>query len=165
MNAPQTPAVTRAQVEDFLFHEAALLDDWKTMEWSELYTPDAEYLVPPLDDPHADKRVALFVINDDHHRLVQRAKRLTRRTAHAEYPHSRIRHMVSNVRVLEQGADEVTVACNLVVYRSKRGIMDTYVGSVLYRLVPEAGSFKIRSKRVMLDLDTLRPHGRVSIIL
>jgi p-cumate 2,3-dioxygenase subunit beta len=165
MNAPQSLAATRAQVEDFLYHEAALLDDWKTMEWAALFTEDGEYLVPPLDDPEADKRVALFVINDDHHRLVQRAKRLTRRTAHAEYPHSKVRHVVSNVRVLGQADGEVRAACSLVVYRSKRGILDTYVGCARYVLVPDAQSFKIRSKRVMLDLDALRPHGRISIIL
>ena len=157
--------VTRGDVEDLLFHEAALLDDWETMAWTELYTEDAEYLVPPIDDPGADKREALFVINDDYHRLVQRAKRLTRRTAHAEFPHSKIRHMISNVRILEQDADGLLVASNQVVYRAKRQLLDTYVCHVLHRLVKQDGGLKIRSKRVMLDLDNLRPHGMVSIIL
>ena len=30
--------LTRADVEDFLYHEAALLDEWKTLEWAELFT-------------------------------------------------------------------------------------------------------------------------------
>ncbi|GAB4350243.1 MAG: hypothetical protein Kow0073_04500 [Immundisolibacter sp.] len=64
--------LTRAEVEDFLYHEAALLDEWKTLEWSALFTEDGEYLVPPTDLPDADKNEALFIINDDHHRLVQR---------------------------------------------------------------------------------------------
>ncbi len=157
--------VTRGEVEDFLFHEAALLDDWETLAWAELYTEDAEYLIPPIDDPQADKREALFVINDDHHRLVQRAKRLTRRTAHAEFPHSKIRHMISNVRILEQDAEGLLVASNQVVYRAKRQLLDTYVCHVLHRLVKRDDGLKVRSKRVMLDLDNLRPHGMVSIIL
>ncbi|HCZ48302.1 MAG TPA: p-cumate dioxygenase [Gammaproteobacteria bacterium] len=157
--------VTRGEVEDFLFYEAALLDDWETLAWADLYTEDAEYLIPPIDDPQADKRAALFVINDDHHRLMQRAKRLTRRTAHAEFPHSKIRHMISNVRILEQDDAGLLVASNQVVYRAKRQLLDTYVCHMVHRLAKQDGGLKIRSKRVMLDLDNLRPHGMVSIIL
>lgn len=158
--------VTRSEVEDFLYHEAELLDTWQTMEWAELYTEDCEYLIPPIQSPEADKNAALFIINDDRHRLLQRAKRLTRRTAHAEYPHSQVRHMVQNVRLTGRDDAGVDVAYNLVVYRSKRQITDTYIGHVRQRLVfADDGSFRISSKRVMLDIDALRPHGRVSIIL
>ena len=31
--------VTRAEIEDFLYHEAALLDDWDLDGWLELYEP------------------------------------------------------------------------------------------------------------------------------
>lgn len=157
--------LSRGAVEDFLFHEAALLDDWDTLAWSELFTEDADYLVPPIDEPDADKRTALFIINDDHHRLVQRAKRLTRRNAHAEFPHSKIRHMINNVRILERHEESLTVASNQVVYRAKRQNLDTFVCHVLHQLVEVEGALRIRSKRVMLDLDNLRPHGMVSIIL
>ena len=43
--------VTRAEVEDFLYHEAALLDDWRLDEWLGLLTDDAAYYVPPNDKP------------------------------------------------------------------------------------------------------------------
>lgn len=155
----------RERVEDFLYTEAALIDEWRPMEWAALFTEDAEYLVPPIDLPEADKREALFIINDDHHRLEQRAKRLTRRTAWAEQPHSRVTHAISNVRILEQRDDELLVASNQVIYRAKRGALDTYVCRVRHRLRPTAESFHIASKRVMLQLDALRPHGKISIIL
>ena len=29
---------TRAAIEDFLFHEAELLDSWRLAEWAELFT-------------------------------------------------------------------------------------------------------------------------------
>ncbi|MBC7162330.1 aromatic-ring-hydroxylating dioxygenase subunit beta [Immundisolibacter sp.] len=157
--------LTRADVEDFLYHEAALLDDWKTMEWAELFTEDGEYLVPPMDIPDADKAEALFIINDDHHRLVQRAKRLTRRTAHVEFPHSKVRHTIHNVRILEQDEAGLTVASNQVVYRAKRQNLDTFVCHTIHKLVRTADGLRIRSKRVMLDIDGLRPHGMISAIL
>lgn len=40
-------ALTRTEAEDFLFREARLLDEWQLVEWSELFEPDGEYLVPP----------------------------------------------------------------------------------------------------------------------
>ncbi|MBQ0798739.1 MAG: aromatic-ring-hydroxylating dioxygenase subunit beta [Porticoccaceae bacterium] len=156
---------TREQIEDFLYHEAALIDEWKTEDWANLFTEDAEYLIPPTENPDANKDTALFIINDDYHRLQQRAIRLGKRTAHAEFPHSIVRHMISNVRIISQSANDLVVNYNQVVYRSKRQITDTYICSATQHLVPDGDSFKIRSKRVILATDTLRPQGRVSIIL
>ena len=87
--------VTRDTVENFLYDEAELLDQWKCQEWANLFTEDCEYLVPPTDEPEGDPKTTLFLVADDHHRLQQRAKRLMSKNAHAEYPHSRTRHMVS----------------------------------------------------------------------
>ena len=53
--------VTRAQVEDFLFHEAALLDEWRLDAWQELLADDACYYVPSNDQPQSDHRRALFL--------------------------------------------------------------------------------------------------------
>ena len=157
--------VTRGEVEDFLFHEADLLDRWQLTEWSALFTMDAQYLVPPTDDPEADPATTLFLIYDDHHRLTERAKRLLKKTAHAEFPHSRTRHLISNVRI-NQGSDGVVHAtCNFLVTRSKQGTNDVFPGHSRYELVPTAASFRIRLKRAVLDLDSLRPQGKVSIIL
>ena len=158
--------VTRAEVEDFLFHEADLLDTWKLEQWAALFTDDAQYLVPPTDDPDADPRQTLFLVYDDRHRLGERARRLMKKTAHAEFPHSRTRHMTSNVRIAGIVGDALRVTCNFVVYRSKQGVNDVYPGHSAYELLPvDGGGFRIRLKRAMLDVDTLRPQGKVSIIL
>ena len=39
------------------------------------------------------------------------------------------------------------------------------MGRLLYRLRREGSALRIREKRCELDLDGLRPHGRVSILL
>ena len=157
--------VSRAEVEDFVFHEADLLDRWALDEWAKLFTDDGEYLVPPTDLPDGDPSKHLFLVYDDRHRLGERAKRLGKKSAHAEFPHSRTRHMISNVRVSQDGA-VVNATCNFVVYRSKQGVNDVYPGHSIYRLIAKAdGGFAIRSKRAVLDVDTLRPQGKVSIIL
>ena len=73
--------------------------------------------------------------------------------------------MISNVQVVQEGA-AVHARCNFVVYRSKQGVNDIYPGHSEYHLVVKAeGGFSIRRKRAVLDVDTLRPQGKVSIIL
>ncbi len=43
MNVRANVTVTRAEVEDFLYREAALLDEWKLDEWEKLLADDATY--------------------------------------------------------------------------------------------------------------------------
>ena len=76
--------VSRADVEDFLFNEADLLDQWRLPEWLTLFTDDATYEVPCTDLPaDASSATSLFYIAYDRARLGERVKRLMKRTAHA----------------------------------------------------------------------------------
>lgn len=166
MNNP----ITRAEAEDLLFEEADLLDQWQLEKWLALYTDDATYLVPSTDlPPGADPAKALFYISDDRTRLNERVVRLLKKTAHSEWPRSRTRHLVSNVRVgsgaAEGSGDDTPVSAAFVTFRTKNAITDTYMGRLSYRLARIDGALRIREKRCELDLDGLRPHGRVSIIL
>jgi p-cumate 2,3-dioxygenase beta subunit len=160
---------TRDQVEDFLYHEAELIDDWRLPEWSELYTDDARYDVTSLDcdDPiNSSSKDSLFLLADDKERLTSRAKRLMKKTAHAEYPHSKVRHIIGNVRVGLNAGDEIKVKANFVVYRTKDDNTSQYMGQVHYVLVPsDSGGFAIKSKRCILDLNSLADQGRLTIIL
>jgi len=156
---------TRTQAEDFLYREARLLDDWRLTEWAALFTEDGEYLVPPTDQPDGDPATTLFLIYDDRHRLDERAKRLLNREAHAEHPRSRTRRLIGNVIVGEAQGDLVQVSCNFVVYRSRFEKSDVYPGHSTYDLVLGDGGARIRRKTAVLDIDTLRPQGKVSIIL
>jgi p-cumate 2,3-dioxygenase beta subunit len=161
-----SPSLLRIEVEDFLFREAELLDEWRLPEWLALFTEDAIYHVPATDLPaNASPDNSLFYVADDRFRLSERVKRLMKRTAHAEFPHSRTRHLVGNVRVRERSGDELIVGSAFVVYRTKDGVTDTYFGSSRHRLISLDGSFRIKEKRCLLDSDGLRPQGRVSIIL
>jgi p-cumate 2,3-dioxygenase beta subunit len=163
--------LSRAEAEDLLFEEADLLDRWQLDQWLALFTDDASYLVPSTDlPPDADPARALFYIADDHTRLKERVLRLQKKTAHAEWPRSRTRHLVSNVRVGaavdgSDGGKETPVSAAFATFRTKGGVTDTYIGRLSYRLKRVDGLWRIREKRAELDLDGLRPHGRVSILL
>ena len=154
----------REQVEDFLFREAALLDDWHLDDWVDLFTEDARYIVPTTDLPDGDPKRDLVFIDDDITRLRARAVRLNSRHAHREYPWSRTRRFISNVRVRETADGELAVNSNVLVYRFRAGEGAPYVGSIEYILRREAGDLKIAYRRAVLDLEALSWHGAVSII-
>ena len=154
----------RLAVEEFLYHEAALLDEWRLDDWLELFTPDAQYVVPSTDVPDGDGSQTLVLLQDNFQRIGGRVARLKSRRAHREFPSSRTRRMISNVRVLRSEGDEVEVTANFVVYRIRRGVSE-YIGRYLYTLVCTDDGFRIRSRRAELDLEALDPHGTVSIIL
>jgi len=158
----------RLEVEDFLYREAALLDAWQLKEWLALFSPSARYEVAPTGEPEAgtiSSADCLFLVADDRERLEQRVVRLQKPQAHAEYPHSRVRHLYSNVRILNDSGDRLEVNSNFVTFRSKRGITATYMGWHRWILAHGAGGFLIELKRTVLDLDGLVPQGKVSLLL
>jgi p-cumate 2,3-dioxygenase beta subunit len=158
--------VTRAQVEDFLYHEAALLDEWRLDAWQELLTEDACYYVPSNDQPESDHRRALFLIADDRERIRQRIIRVQDPNCHAEYPKSRTRRMIGNVRILGVEGDLISVAANFVCYRFRRyERVREYVGAYHYLLRRAGDSFRIKERRVLIDAHELGSLGSVSFIL
>jgi p-cumate 2,3-dioxygenase beta subunit len=155
-------------VERFLFDEAELLDSWKLAEWEALFAEDGEYLIPPIglaDAQNATHESTLFVIADDREMLAARVERLSGKTAYAESPRSNLRRMISNVRILASGEDELSVAANFCVYRVRRAEVVQYIGQYRYRLRRHGDAYRIRQKKVLLDIDVLRGQGGISFIL
>lgn len=161
---PTDVAVNRGEIEDFLYQEAALLDAWKLDEWLALLTDDATYRVPSNDRLDADPRGTLFTIADDMARIRARVTRLQDRNAHAEFPPSRTRRIISNVRITEN--NPLRVEANFVVYRYRRNEdVRTYVGLYRYGLRSEQGRLRIASREAVLDAMELASLGAVSFIL
>lgn len=157
---------TRAEVEDLLFLEADLLDGWKLDDWMKLLTDDATYYVPPNDKPDADHRFTLFTIADDTVRLRERVIRLKDPNCHAEYPPSRTRRLITNVRVGASSGDEIPVSANFLIYRHRRGEPPRVFGGYYrHKLRRVGGALKIAERRAVLDAEELGPLGSVSFIV
>ena len=160
--------LSRSEVEDFLFHEAELLDEWRLPEWAALYTEEATYEVtsPTTPDPfNADPHTTLFLISDRIDRIRGRANRLMKKSAHAEYPRSKTRHMVTNVRVLGESEGGTRVRSNFAVFRTKEDTSTIFMGDCFHTIVRDGGALRIRRKRAILDLNSLYNQGRLTIIL
>ena len=168
---PETEQVSsqqasRAEVEDFLYYEAQLLDAWQLEEWRDLFLPEARYIVPSADNPEGDLDMDLPLIDDDVEGRRGRVQRLTSTYAHIENPRSRTRRVIGNVRVWDAADGVIGARCSQVTYRSRVPGTTTYVADVHVLLRREGDSFKIAYKHVQLDHHTLRDAGGVlSIIL
>jgi p-cumate 2,3-dioxygenase beta subunit len=127
----------RLRVENLLWQEADMIDQWRLDEWLTLYTDDAHYYVPPsdIDGDTADPDTSLFYIMDDRNRMQERVIRLKKVGAHSEWP------------------------------RSKDITSDVFVGHYLHEIIERDGTLFIAKKTCVLDMEALRPHARISIIL
>ena len=160
-----TRLLLEREVEDFIAREAALLDEWRLDEWLELFTDGARYVVPSTDKPNGDPQETLGIINDDMARLRGRVERLKSRHAHREFPWSRTRRFITNVRIKDGVTEDLFVTASFLVYRIRSGQVDPLIGSYSYTLRRVDGALKIASRKAVLDLEALRPHGTLSIIL
>lgn len=162
--AAAVTAVSRAEVEEFLYAEAALLDAWRLDDWLLLCDPDIKYEVPCNDAVDGDPDQDLMLIDDNYTRLAARVTRLNSRHAHREFPHSRTNHQVFNVQ-LETSGDEISVTALFTVWRFRAGRSNCYVGRYRYRLRRRDGQFRIAFKRAELAITDLRAVADVAIIL
>jgi p-cumate 2,3-dioxygenase beta subunit len=165
MSALSDRLLTRLEVEEFLINEAAILDNWRLDDWLALFTDDGRYVVPSTDVPKGDPSKDLTLIDDDYLRLTWRVNRLKSRHAHREFPWSRTRRLVTNVRVVEDRGDELDVEASVLVYRFRHGHQDPFVGLYRYTLARGDEGLRIRVRRAELDMERLSPNGALSMIL
>jgi 3-phenylpropionate/cinnamic acid dioxygenase small subunit len=151
----------RVAIEEFLVHEAELLDDRRFEEWLELFTPDIEYTAPirvtrKTPNPTVVDDTPFF--DENLHSLTLRVKRLRTDVAWAEDPPSHTRRFVTNVRPLEgENDDEMHVRSSLMLFRSRgdMGAYDLIVGERQDLLRAVHGELRIARRRIVLDQSSL----------
>ena len=148
----------RQQFEDLLYREAWLLDHDRLEEWLDLLSETIHYWAPVRADMNRGKedfspplRLAFFDDNKDGLRL--RVARIRTGAAHADEPPSRVRHLISNVQVLETpDTDTAKVASNFLVFKSRRNREENlFVGcrEDTWRL--DSGAWKLDERMILLD--------------
>ena len=130
--------------EQFLYHEAHLLDAQRYEEWLALFTEDATYWVP-LEHGQQDPRETSSLIYDDRTLLEIRVKQLRHPRAHARAPLPRTVHQVGNIIVRDL---VVTSTLTVVEFRNEKQRL--WAGVVEHRLVRNDDSFRIARKRIDL---------------
>ena len=136
-------------VEQFLYHEARLLDTGQFEAWLDLFTEDATYWLP-LERDQTDPLETSSIIHDDRTLLELRVRQARHPRAHARQPLARTVHQVGNVMVLSENGSDIMVAStlNLVEFRNER--QRNHGALVEHRLRREGDSYRIAHKRVDL---------------
>lgn len=149
----------------FLYDEADLLDAWRLEEWLELFADDCRYVVPSTDDPGGDPSRRLGLIDDDHTRLASRVERLLSRRAAREFPLSRTRRLISNVRLEVDDEAAISIRSSFIVHRFHRMETHQFVGRYRHDLRCDGNDWEIVTRRAELDHELLDPQGTVSIVV
>ena len=155
--------VRQFEVERFYYDEAALLDAHRYPEWLALFPEDAFYFMPlrrtrmqrELDKEFTQPGEMAF-FDDNKAQLTTRVNKLLTGRSWSEDPPSRTRHLITNVRVVEDTGAELSVESNFHLYRTRlKSEEDSWIGS-RHDLLRRAGdSFLIAKRTIFLEQTVL----------
>jgi 3-phenylpropionate/cinnamic acid dioxygenase small subunit len=140
-----------AEIEQFLYREARLLDTQQFEQWLDLFTEDACYWVPAGRDD-IDPMTHVSIINDDKTAMARRVKRLRSGHAYAQDPASRVHRIVSNVELGEPGAagDLLEVNSMMLLVELARHRQTIHSARCEFSLARQPQGWRIKRKKVGL---------------
>ncbi|HEV7879010.1 3-phenylpropionate/cinnamic acid dioxygenase subunit beta [Bradyrhizobium sp.] len=169
---PRTDAYYRlkADMEDFLYAEADLLDNRQFRDWLNLLADDMTYFMPIRRNvkfgQHAQREntvqgSGISWFDEDKWTLTKRVDQILTGVHYAEEPLSRVCHMVSNVQVLGatpslEAPQEVEVRCRFLVYQNRIEYETyTFVGKRTDLIRKTSDGWKIARREILLDQNVL----------
>jgi 3-phenylpropionate/cinnamic acid dioxygenase small subunit len=135
--------------EQFVLHEARLLDEAKFEDWLALFTLDGWYWVPS-EPNQANPHDTVSLIYDDRRLLETRIRRLASPRMYSQEPRSRTSRMVGNVSIEDVEGRAATVRSKFVMIEYRREQQRLFTGTAWHRLVQIDGAIRIAWKRVDL---------------
>jgi 3-phenylpropionate/cinnamic acid dioxygenase small subunit len=152
------------EVLEFIYDEAALLDEQKFDAWAQILAEDISYTAPLRITRQGADRLNTIVrttlhFDDDYSSLMGRLQRLGTKSAWAEDPPSRTRRLVTNLRVWETAKpNELEAHSYLLLSRSRYEQSQLQMMScVRYDLLRRSGpgAFKLARREIILDQSVL----------
>src|SRR5690348_11781135 len=128
--------------EQFVLHEARLLDEAKFDQWLALFTLDGWYWVPSEPD-QANPHDTVSLIYDDRRLLETRIRRLASPRMYSQEPRSRTSRIVGNVSMEASERNGCTVRSKFVMIEYRREQQRLFAGTALHRLVQAEGRIMI----------------------
>jgi 3-phenylpropionate/cinnamic acid dioxygenase small subunit len=164
-----TRLLVKQEVEEFLYHEAELLDERRYEAWLDLFTEDARYWMPmrrnvPAGEPEREftrEGADVNWFDEGKDTLTRRVKQIITGVHWAEQPPSRICHMVSNVQISRShpdgpSPDEAEVKSRFLLYRNRvETETDFLVGKREDLLRRVDGTLRIARRKIILDQSVL----------
>jgi benzoate/toluate 1,2-dioxygenase beta subunit len=160
LDATATWSLTRAEVENFLYREARLLDDRQWDEWITLYSPGVEYWMPAWDDDDQlvedpQQHISLiYYPNRDG--LEDRVFRIKTERSGASTPEPRTSHNLSNIEITAERDGAMDVRFNWLTLSHRYKDTLTFFGTSYYTLDIRGASPLITRKKIVLKNDYIR---------
>jgi 3-phenylpropionate/cinnamic acid dioxygenase small subunit len=159
----------KQEMEEFLYHEAELLDERRYEAWLELLADDVRYWMPmrrnvkfgELEREFTREGQDINWFDEGKDTLTRRVQQILTGVHWAEEPLSRICHMISNIQLLHVSPSvlepaEVTVKCRFLIYRNRvETETDILVGKREDVLRRVSGQWRIAQRKVILDQNVL----------
>jgi 3-phenylpropionate/cinnamic acid dioxygenase small subunit len=157
--------ILKDEAEEFLYREVALLDERRWEEWLDLLAEDIHYFMPirenvkfgEWDKENSDPASEIAWFDEGKDVLTGRVRQLLTGVHWAEEPISRIRHIISNVRVTDVQGDLIHTSDNFFVWHNRlQEEVNLFAGrrDNVLRRDPETG-FKIVNREILLDQSVL----------
>jgi len=150
------------QVSAFIWQEADMLDHGDFVDWLDLWTETATYIIP-IDPQETDFENTLNYAYDDHHMRQLRVTRLTSGESISTTPRARTVRSQSRFRLLSDTDGVITVRCAQNLREFRKDVLKQYTADVTFELVRSGDSFKIQRKLIQLinSTDTLAGIGYI----
>ena len=157
------------QIEEFLYHEAELLDERRFEEWLDLFTDDVRYWMPMRRNVKFGEEAREFTregqdiawFDEGKDTLTRRVRQIQTGIHWAEEPVSRISHLVSNVQLVEATPSvteprEATTRCRFLIYRNRVETETDILVGKREDLLRRAGTgWQIAHRKILLDQNVL----------
>jgi 3-phenylpropionate/cinnamic acid dioxygenase small subunit len=160
----------KADVEDFYYREADLLDGRQFRDWLDLLAEDITYFMPirrnvkfgqhdARENTKHGEGISWF--DEDKWTLTKRVEQILTGVHYAEEPLSRICHMVSNVQIKDvrpqlHEPEELDVTSRFLVYQNRVEYeTNTFVGKRNDTIRIKDGSWKIAKREIILEQNIL----------
>ncbi|KRS22171.1 benzene 1,2-dioxygenase [Alishewanella sp. WH16-1] len=157
MNKLSNSAVDYQQLCAFLYREARLLDDEQWDDWLQCYHDEAQFWMPSWDDDDklvTDPQTEISLIYYPNRAgLEDRVFRIKTERSSATMPDTRTSHNLSNIEVVAQQGDFVTVRFNWHTLSHRYKTTFSHFGMSRYVIDFSGDSPKIRDKYVVLKND------------
>jgi 3-phenylpropionate/cinnamic acid dioxygenase small subunit len=150
MLSPESSATLLIAVTAFIYREARLQDEHQYEAWEALWTDDGVYWVPANGDD-IDPEKEMSIIYDNRSRIALRVKQLLTGKHFTQTPQSRLRHLVSNIELMDQDVGgDIAVASNSLVFESSLRDDTIWAARNEYRLRYVDGELRMAYKKVTL---------------
>lgn len=150
-------SISYPEIQAFLYREARLLDDRQWDAWLECYRQDAVFWMPSWDDDDRltedpESEISL-IYYPNREGLEDRVYRIKTERSGASTPEPRTTHQISNLEVLGQEGDEVSLRFNWHTLSHRYKETDSYFGTAFYTLDVSGERPLITRKVVQLNND------------